>query len=296
MSIKIISDSACDLPDDIIKENDIEIVPFHVLLDGVDYLDRVTIQPEELFQRMRQGAMPKTAQISPSQFIEVFGKYVAQGKKCLYIAFSSKLSGTYEMARLAAQHVKNEYPGSEIEIIDSQCGALAQGLAVYAAAKMAQAGKSLSEIVPEITLRCRHTEHIFSVDDLEYLFRGGRVSRISSFVGSLLNVKPILHVKEGSMIPIEKVRGKAKAIKRIVQLMAERGANLGEQLVAINHADDLASALKLKELIEELFSTSNFIINTVGCVLGSHIGIGGVAAFFLNKEYYQEKEAAAVAK
>lgn len=292
MSIKIISDSACDLPDDVLKDNDIEIVPFHVLLDGVDYLDRVTIQPEELYQKMRQGAMPKTAQITPMQFIEVFSKYAAEGKKCLYIAFSSKLSGTYEMARMAAQHVKSEYPNCEIEIIDSQCGALAQGLAVYQAAKMAQAGKSLREIVTTITLQCRHTEHIFSVDDLEYLFRGGRVSRISSFVGSLLNVKPILHVKEGCMIPIEKVRGKAKAIKRIVQLMAERGANLQEQLVAINHADDLASALKLKELIEDLFSTSNFIINTVGCVLGSHIGIGGVAAFFLNKEYYRQKETA----
>lgn len=291
MSIKIISDSACDLPDEIIAEYDIEIVPFHVLLDGVDYLDRVTIQPQELYQRMRAGAMPKTSQITPMQFIEVFGKYVAAGLQCIYIAFSSKLSGTCEMARLAAQHVKDEFPGCEIAIIDSQCGALAQGLAVYNAAKMAREGKSLQEIVAAITLQCRHTEHIFSVDDLEYLYRGGRVSRISSFVGGLLNVKPILHVKEGCMIPLEKVRGKAKAIRRIVQLMSERGANLQEQLVAINHADDLVSALKLKELIEELFATSNFIINTVGCVLGSHIGIGGVAAFFLNKEYYQQKGA-----
>ncbi len=287
MSIQIISDSACDLPADIIAENDIEVIPFHVLLDGVDYLDGQTIQPVELYQKMRQGALPKTAQISPFQFIEVFTKYVNKGKQCLYIAFSSKMSGTCDAGRMAAQHVKREHPGSVIEVVDTQGGALAQGLSVYAAAKMAQAGKSMQQIIAEITLRARHTEHIFSVDDLEYLFRGGRVSRISSFVGNLLNVKPILHVKEGCMIPIEKVRGKAKAIKRIVELMAERGANLKDQIVAINHADDLTSALKLKNLIEQRFGTSEFIINTVGCVLGSHIGIGGVAAFFLNKEYFQ---------
>ncbi len=162
---------------------------------------------------------------------------------------------------------------------------------MWEAAKMAQAGKPLQEIVAAITLQCRHTEHIFSVDDLEYLFRGGRVDRISSFVGTLLNVKPILNVKEGCMIPIEKVRGKAKAMNRIVELMAERGSNLQEQIIAINHADDLQSALKLKAMIEERFSSSNFVINTVGCVLGSHIGIGGVAAFFLNKDYYRLNEA-----
>lgn len=291
MSIKIISDSACDLPDEIIEKNDIEIIPFHVILDGVDYLDRETIQAGELYQKMRQGAIPKTAQIAPLQFVEVFTRYAKEGRPCLYIAFSSKMSGSCALARLAAQHVKAEYPDWEIEIIDSECGALAQGLAVYRAAQMVQLGKSLQEIVSEITLQCRHTEHIFSVDDLEYLFRGGRVSRISSFVGGILNVKPILHVKEGCMIPIEKVRGKAKAIKRIVELMEQRGANLQEQIVAISHADDLVSALKVKKLVADLFSTKDFIINTVGCVLGSHIGIGGVGAFFLNKDYYALHEA-----
>lgn len=291
MNVKIITDSACDLSDEILCENDIAMVPFHVILDGIDYLDRETIQPDELYQKMRQGALPKTTQITPLQFVEVFTRYAEERRPCVYISFSSKMSGTCEIARLAAAHVKAEYPDWEIEIIDSECGALAQGLAVYRAAQMAQAGKPLQEIVPEITLQCHHTEHLFSVDDLEYLFRGGRVNRVSSFVGTLLNVKPILHVKDGCMIPIEKVRGKAKAMQRIVELMAERGTKLQEQIVAINHADDWKSALKLKEMIEDLFSTSNFIINTVGCVLGSHIGIGGVGAFFLNKDYYQLKEA-----
>lgn len=286
MTVKIITDSACDLPDDIIAANDITMVPFHVIINGIEYLDRETIRPEELYHEMRQGALPTTAQITPGQFIEVFRRFAAEGRPCLYIAFSSQLSGTCEMARLAAQQVMGEYPEFQIEIIDSKCGALAQGLAVQAAAQLAQSRKSLAEIVAEIVPRCLNTEHIFSVDDLEYLFRGGRVNRISSFVGSLLNIKPILHVKDGCMIPLEKVRGKAKAIKRIIELMAERGANLQEQIVAISHADDLAAALKLKGMIEDLFATSNFIVNRVGCVLGSHIGIGGVGAFFLNKDYY----------
>ncbi len=110
MSIKIITDSACDLPDEIISENDIAMVPFHVLLEGVDYLDRETMQPEELYRKMRQGVMPKTAQITPLQFVEVFTRYAKEGKQCLYIAFSSKMSGTCNIARLAAQHVKSEHP------------------------------------------------------------------------------------------------------------------------------------------------------------------------------------------
>ncbi len=289
MSIKIISDSACDLPEEIIKENDIEVVPFHVLFGDDDYLDRETIWPEELYKKMRQGFMPKTSQVTPKQFVDVFTKHVKEGRQCMYIAFSSKMSGTCEAGILAAQHVKSTYPGSVIEVIDTEGGALAQGLAVYAAAKMAQEEKPINEIVEEITLQSQHTEHIFSVDDLEYLFRGGRVNRISSFVGGILNIKPILHVKEGRMIPIEKVRGKTKAIKRIVEIMEERGEDLRNQIIAINHADDMESALRLKELIVERFGTQNFIINTVGCVLGSHIGIGGVAAFFLNKEYYKLK-------
>ncbi len=289
MSIKIISDSACDLPEDIIEENDIEVIPFHVLFGDDDYLDRETIWPEELYKKMRQGLIPKTSQVTPKQFLDVFEKYVSAGRQCLYIAFSSKMSGTCETGILVAEHVKSMYPDSVIEVIDTEGGALAQGLAVYAAAKMAQEGKPINEIVEEITLQSRHIEHIFSVDDLEYLYRGGRVNRISSFVGGILNIKPILHVKEGRMLPIEKVRGKTKAIKRIVEIMEERGEDLQNQIIAINHADDMESALKLKELIVERFGTENFIINSVGCVLGSHIGIGGVAAFFLNKDYYKLK-------
>lgn len=285
MSIKIITDSACDLPKKIINEYDIEVVPFHVLLDGTDYLDGETITPQELYQKMRQGARPTTAQVTSVQFAEVFSKYIQEGKQCLYIAFSSKLSGTCEMARQAAQYVLKEHPGAEIKIIDSKCGALGQGLVVYAAAQMAQAGKTLEEITAEIVLQCPHLEHIFSVDDLEYLFRGGRVGRVDSFVGTLLNIKPILHYDDGSMIPIEKVRGKLKAIRRIVEIMDERGTNLHEQTIAISHADDLESGLKLKELIEEKFAPREIIMNTVGCVLASHIGIGGVAAYFLNKDY-----------
>ncbi len=289
MSIKIISDSACDLPEDIIEENDIEVIPFHVLFGDDDYLDRETIWPEELYKKMRQGLIPKTSQVTPKQFLDVFEKYVSAGRQCLYIAFSSKMSGTCETGILVAEHVKSMYPDSVIEVIDTEGGALAQGLAVYAAAKMAQEGRPINEIVEEITLQSRHIEHIFSVDDLEYLYRGGRVNRISSFVGGILNIKPILHVKEGRMLPIEKVRGKTKAIKRIVEIMEERGEDLQNQIIAINHADDMESALKLKELIVERFGTENFIINSVGCVLGSHIGIGGVAAFFLNKDYYKLK-------
>ncbi|HHY13457.1 MAG TPA: DegV family protein [Thermoanaerobacterales bacterium] len=291
MNIKIISDSACDLPEEVAKKYDIDIIPFHVLLDDIDYLDGETIKSKELYEKMREGKMPKTSQVTPKQFIDVFTKNVKKEKKCLYIGFSSKMSGACQTGYLAAQHVKDTYPDSVIEVVDSEGGALAQGLSVYTAARMAQEGSSFSEIIEEVSIRAGHTEHIFSVDDLEYLFRGGRVNRVSSFVGGILNIKPILHVKEGRMIPTEKIRGKTKAIKRIVEIMEERGENLRNQTVAISHADDIESAMRLKKLINDRFGTEKFLINSVGCVLGSHIGIGGVAAFFLNKDYYKIKAA-----
>lgn len=281
MTIQILTDSACDLPQELVEEHGIEVIPLLVELDGREYVDGRDISPEQVYGAIRAGKAPRTNQTPANIFHQVFSKFASLGKSCLYIAFSSKLSGTCQTGMMVAQQL-NQQDGADIQVVDSLCGSLGQGLVVLEAAKMARAGKERGQIVERVQQLSRHMEHIFTVDDLEYLQRGGRVGRTAALVGSLLNIKPLLHVKDGLMVPIEKVRGKNKAIKRILEIMEERCHQLCHT-IGISHADDKESALKLKELIEAKFGCRDIVVNIVGSVLGCHIGIGGVAVFFLNK-------------
>lgn len=285
MSIKIITDSACDLPHSTAEDFDVDILPFLVHLEGQEFVDGQTIQPEDIYQAIREGKQPTTSQVPASVFWDTFTKYASQGIDCIYLAFSSKLSGTCNTARLVAQDVKKRFPNFKLTVCDTLSGSLAQGLIVLEAAQMALRGAAYNEIIERIKIRSsNNVEHIFSVDDLNYLYRGGRVSYASAFVGGILNVKPILHVMDGEMIPIQKVRGKNGAIKRIVELIKERSLGSLDQLIAITHADDIAAAEMLQDLIQTTLGYKNFIVNVVGSVLGCHIGLGGVAAFFVNKQ------------
>lgn len=281
MAVKIITDSACDLPQDLIREYDIEVVPLLVVMDGKEYADGQDISPERVYSAIRAGKVLTTNQAPAHFFRRVFTECVARGMSCIYIAFSSKLSGTCHTGMMVARQVREETQG-DIEVVDTLCGSLGQGLLVLEAAKMAKAGAGKEQIVARVQELARHMEHIFTVDDLDYLRRGGRIGRASAYVGNLLNIKPLLHVKEGLMIPIEKVRGKKKAIKRLVELVEERCSNF-RQTIGIAHADDVTAAQYLKELLQTKFGCKDIIVNVVGSVLGCHIGLGGVAVFFLNK-------------
>jgi DegV family protein with EDD domain len=285
LSLKIITDSACDLPQEIVEEYDIKVLSFPVYIEGKEFLDGETIEPREVYDAIRADLVPTTAQVPLSSFIAAFRKYASEGRACLYLAFSSKMSGTCATAHLAADQVRSEYPSAQIAIVDTRSGSLGQGLIVLEAAQMAREGKGTEEIVKRAEeLSENGVEHVFSVDDLNYLHRGGRVSYASAFIGSLLSVKPILHVKDGLIIPFQKVRGTRKALERIVELVKERASGDPDQLIAITHADDPGKAQQLQDLLREKLGYRNFLVNVVGCVLGCHIGLGGVAAFFVGKE------------
>src|SRR5690554_6720683 len=185
-----------------------------VNLDNDEFLDGVTIDPLVLFENMRKGAIYKTAQVSIHTFKELFLEYAKKGEQCIYIAFSSGLSGTYQAAIMAQSDVLEEYPEFDVTIIDTKAASFGCGLIVYYANRMIQAGKSKEEVVQAIHFFSEHMEHVFTVDNLEYLYRGGRVSRTAAFVGGLLNIKPILDVEDGKLIPIEKIRGRKKVLKR----------------------------------------------------------------------------------
>ena len=283
MVVKILSDSACDLPESIIEEYNIDILPIILIKDEEEYFDKVTISPEEVYEDMRNGQSYKTAQISVNSFREKFTQYGEGKESVIYIG----LSGTYQTSVIVKDMILEEFPGLDLDIVDTKAASGGFGLIVLYAAKLAKEGKTKEEILKAIEFYRLNMEHIFTVDNIEYLFRGGRVTKTQAFVGGLLSIKPILHVEDGKLIPLEKVRGRTKVYKKMLDKMEERSknANLKKQIIGISHGDDLEGAMKLKELIMEKFGVENFLINIIGGAIGAHSGPGTLAIFFLKEDY-----------
>ena len=284
MGVKIITDSAADLPVELLQAYDIDLIPLRVYDESeTEYLDGVTLESVTLLQKMREGAVYRTSLPSLETFQEKFVSYAKEGNPCIYLAFSSELSGTYQSSVVIKEEVKETYANLDLEIIDTKCASLGQGLVVLEAAKMAKDGASKEDILKRVDFLMNHMEHIFTVADLQYLVRGGRLSKVAGFIGGLLNIKPILNVEEGKLVPLEKVRGKKKVLGRIVDIMEERGKELKGQTIGITHGDDLETAEALKALITERFGCEVFIVNTIGAAIGAHTGPGVITLFFLNE-------------
>lgn len=283
--MKIIADSGCDLSNEYYNEYNIELVSLTVHLDEKDYLDGKTIDPKVVYDAMRSGSSPKTSQVSPQTFKDIFTTYAKSGQPCVYLALSSELSGTCQTGRMMLEEVKESYPEADIHIIDTKCASLGYGLVILRAAQLAKEGATVEEIIETASYHADHMEHIFTVDDLEYLYRGGRVSKTAAFVGSLLKIKPLLHVEDGKLIPIEKIRGSKKVLKRMIDVMEERGDDLANQPIGISHGDASEQAHNLAEMIKEKYNNDNIIIEMVGSSIGAHAGPGTLALFFLNKPY-----------
>lgn len=286
MAIRILSDSACDLPIEIIREYNIDILPIVVIKDDKEFLDQVSITPKEVYDGMKNGILYKTAQITAISFQDKFMEYGENDDSVIYVAFSSGLSGTYQTSLFVRETVKEKYPNLDIDIVDTKAASLGFGLIVLQAAKLAKEGKSKNEILESIDYYKENIEHLVTVDDLEYLFRGGRVSKTAAMVGGILNIKPVLEIsEEGKLVVLEKVRGRTKVFKRMIELMGERGkeADFKNQIIGIAHGDDIEGANKLKEMVEETFGANTFLINTIGAAVGSHSGPGTLTLFFLKK-------------
>ncbi|CAN7465798.1 DegV family protein [Rossellomorea sp. LjRoot5] len=283
MTVKLFADSASDLPAAYFNEHNIELLPLKVHIDGQDYEDLITIEPKTVFNKIRDGHMPKTSQVSPDLFLKKFTQLAESNQSGIYVAFSSQLSGTYQTAVMIRNQVREDYPDLDLTIIDSKCASLGYGLVVMKAAELLNNGGTKEEIIEASRFNSEHMEHLFTVEDLEYLAKGGRVSKASAFLGGLLNIKPLLHMEDGKLVPIEKLRGKKKLLKRILDMMEKRGENLSDQVIAISHGDDEEFAFEMKQLIEEKFSPKDVYISIIGCAIGSHTGTGTLAIFFLNQ-------------
>lgn len=283
MQVKILADSACDLPFHFYTDHNVTLLPLKVHLNGKEYEDVKTIDPKMIYEAIRNGSIPKTSQISPLLFEEIFTKMAENNETGIYIAFSSELSGTYQTAVMILDQVKEKYPNYDLTIVDSRCASIGQGLIVKEAARLAAENASKEDILQDVLFRKNHMEHLFTVGDLEYLAKGGRVSKTSAFIGGLLNIKPLLHVEDGKLVPIEKIRGNKKLLHRIIELMKERGADLNEQTIGISHADNEEMVVELQEMIKNAFQPKEIFVSQIGSVIGAHTGPGTIAIFFLNK-------------
>lgn len=281
---KIITNTTADLPKEYIEENGLGLVYFNYIMDDVSYGKDKELDWKEFYRLMREeGKLPTTSQVNPAQFKEIFEEYLKETKELLYISFSSGLSGSCQNAILAAQEVMEENPGSKIVVVDSLCASMGEGLFVHKALNMQKSGMSLEETEKALKELVPHLGHIVTVDDLNHLHRGGRVSKTTAIVGTLAGIKPILHVdNEGHLLAIHKVRGRKKSLLEIVNYMEKHMGSYRDNndMIFISHGDAYEDACFVRDEIKKRFGIENFMINPIGPTIGAHSGPGTIALFF----------------
>lgn len=280
----ITTDNNSDLPESYYSEHGIGCTYLSYSMNGVNYTHDNFLPVHEFYDSMRNGALPTTAQVNPENARLMMEPYLKQGLDILHIAFSSGLSGTYNSTRIAAEELAEEYPDRKIMVIDSLAASLGQGLLIHYAQKKKEAGEDMETVAAWVEEHKNNIVHLFTVDDLNHLYRGGRVSRTTAFVGSMLNIKPVMHVdEEGKLIPVGKIRGRKKSILELARLMDEKIGSYKDSFdtIFISHGDCEDEAHFLEAKIKEKYQINTVIINPVGATIGAHSGPGTLALFFL---------------
>lgn len=281
MALKIITDSASDVPKWLVEKYNLHVIPTPVVINEKDYFDGQTIMPEEFYNILKSGTDVKTYHINSFMFHKNFEPYAKKKDSLIYICFSTGIAGTYNAANIAKEELLEEYPDFDLTIIDSKCASLGFGLVVEKALIMVNNQEPKDRIVEAIQFYCDHMEHVFTVETLEYLYKGGRLSRTSAIAGGLLDIKPIIEVDDnGSLHAFEKVRGRGKSLKRLVDLVGERGADLEKQTIGLVHGDDKETMELVKSMLIEKYGCKNFMESYVGCAIGAHTGPGIIGIIF----------------
>mgnify|MGYP004463177191 FL=1 len=280
----ITTDNNSDLPEEYLKDHGVGCMYLSYSMDGKNYTHGNFLPEHEFYEAMRNGSMPTTAQVNPENAKALLEPYLKEGKDILHIAFSSALSGTYNSTRIAADELQEEYPDRKIIVVDSLSASLGQGLLVWLAQQKKELGQTLEEVADWAEKNKLKMVHLFTVDDLNHLYRGGRVSRTTAIVGSMLNIKPVLHVdNEGKLTAIGKVRGRKKALQELIKLMDEKIGIFGADCdtIFISHGDCEQDAQYVAAKVKEKYNIKNIIINQVGATIGAHSGPGTMALFFV---------------
>ena len=280
----ITSDNTCDMPEEFYLAHDVRLLVLSYTVEGVRYGLGQNMDPKEFYRKMRGGEMPQTQQATPMQAEEFFEGFLKDGKSVLHISFSSALSGSYNSACLAAKELNEKYGEGAVRVVDSRCASMGEGLLLYYAVQMKEAGRSREEILSWLEENKLRLCHYFTVDDLNHLHRGGRVSKATAIIGSMLGIKPILHVDdEGRLIPIGKVRGRKQSLDALVGHMEKLTDGIENPVVFISHGDCEEDALYVREQVKKRLHIPDFMVNFIGPTIGTHSGPGTVALFFLGR-------------
>lgn len=277
--------STVDLPREWVEERNVPVIPLKYTIDGETYTDMYGLTGKEFFAKLREGKMSVTSQVNPDEARAALEPILKEGKDILHLGFSSGLSGTYNSMRIAGEELAEEYPDAKIVIIDTLCACMGEGLLLYKVLQMKDAGRNIDEIAQWVEENKLHICHNVTVDDLNHLHRGGRVSKASAIVGTMVQIKPIIHVdNEGKLQVIAKERGRKKSLNKIVDMAAEQSKGWDNDVVMVTHGDCIEEAEYVAGLIKEKMGAKEVMINNIGTVIGSHTGPGVIAVFFMGNK------------
>jgi len=281
----LVTDSCSDLTKEQVEQMDIRIIPLTVEIEGVTYAhypDERELKIETFYQKLRDKKVAKTSLVNVGSFLVFFESLLKEGYDILYIGFSSALSGTVQSAKVASEELKEQYPNDRIVIVDSLCASMGQGLLIWNAWKLKEKGKTIDEIADWVNSNKLNLVHLFTVDDLGTLKRGGRLSDTQAFLGSLLRIKPILHVDDqGRLVPLKKARGRSFSLEAMVEQMKDRITTPEKQTIFISHGDCLDEALSVGQMIKDQYKVKDIVYNHIGPIIGAHSGPGTIAIFFM---------------
>ena len=279
-NLKIICDSLADVPENLIKRYDIEIIPLTIRINDIEYKDGVNITNEEFYKLIKESnEIPKTSQATYIQFQEIFKKYIDEGKRILYISGSSKVTGTYQSAMMA----KNDLEG-EIYLFDSLNLSYGCGAQVVTACEMNEENKSIEEILKKLEEIRDNILVLFAVDNLDFLKKGGRLSASKAVIGSMLSIKPILQMKDGFIVNIDQARGHKKVIAKMINMVKDNiNSDINKKRIGIAHGDNEVEFERLKETIKNQFNFNSITEAKIGPSIGSHTGAGTIGVCMWNK-------------
>ena len=280
MSIRIVVDSTSDLTDEIIEKYNIKMVPLSVNFEDESFLDKVELSTSDFFKKLAASKkLPTTTLVSPGAFVEAFSEILLEGDQVLGLFIASELSGTYDSARMAKDMIGSD----DIYIVDTKSACLGSFALILEAIKLVQQNKTIGEVVEELEKVKGNIVVVAALDTLKYLEKGGRLSKGQAVVGTFLNIKPIIAVKDGKIEVIEKIRGKNKTIKSFDEWIEKNNFDLSDKTVLLFHGDALEQLKVLRETIEKKYNIKNIIEQEIGAVIGTHAGPGVLGIGFLNK-------------
>ena len=277
--------STVDTGKEWLEERNVPVIPLKYTIDGQEYTDMYGLSDKEFFQKLREGKMSVTSQINPEEAKEMLEPYVKEGKDVLHLAFSSALSGTCNSMKIAAEELQEEYPEAKVIVVDTLCACMGEAMLLYYALKQKEAGKTIEEVAQWAEENKLHVCHNVTVDDLFHLHRGGRVSKTAAVLGTMVKVKPIIHMEDnGALQVIGKERGRKKSLHKIVDMAVERSEGWDNEIIMITHGDCLEDAEYVAKLVREKMGVENVFIHNIGTVIGSHTGPGVVATFCMGNK------------